>query len=99
VRVTVTCGGRVLLIACDEKAPLAVQLVFQLFFAFRIRRVARRCSFVLPEIIIISAAAAAAAAATAVIVTLTAVVIGIHYTSRLRPTTTFVQWSIPLVPE
>jgi hypothetical protein len=71
--------------AGDEKAPLTIQLIFQLFFGFWIRRITCCNSFVLPETIIISATATAA-----VVVTLT--VIGIHnsYPSRrLRPTTTF----------
>jgi len=85
--VIVACSGRILRATVDEKAPLAVQLVFQLFFGFRIRRVICCYPFVLPEIIISTAAATAAA----VVVTLT--VIGIHnsYSLRLRPTTTFMR--------
>jgi len=86
----VTSSGRILGAAVDEKAPLPVQFVFQLFFGFRVRRVTRCNPFVLPEIII--STGAAAAAVVVVVVTLTVIGIHISYPSRLRPTTTSVRW-------
>jgi len=85
LRVAVTSSGRILRAAVDEKAPLPVQFVFQLFFGFRVRRVTRCNPFVLPEIII-------STAAVVIVVTLTVIGIHISYPPRLRPTTTSMRW-------
>jgi len=83
--VVVTSSGRILRTAVDEKAPLAVQLVFQLFFGLCIRRVTCCNPFALPEIIISNVT-------FDIVITLTVIGIHISYPSSLRPTTTCMRW-------